>query len=147
MDWFLYDNDFRHEKVKWTFWWQSSFDFSLSLNPILNVLEVDLTNIIWYNQNSGPFARLFKSRLCQLRPHVNVSPIDKTTIWIKSANKSEIRKDIWNIWEVLNLINLEIGAREKFIVHEKNSESDGIFSGSALISTSNQRNIKKCTNA
>ena len=56
-------------------------------------------------------------------------------------------KDIWNIWEVLNLINLEIGAREKFIVHEKNSESDGIFSGSALISTSNQRNIKKCTNA
>ena len=56
-------------------------------------------------------------------------------------------KDIWNIWEVLDLINLEIEAREKVMVHEENNESDRTFSGSALISASNQSNIKKCTNA
>ena len=42
---------------------------------------------------------------------------------------------------------MEIEAREKVMVHEENNESDRIFSGSALISTSNQSNIKKCTNA
>ena len=52
---------------------------------------------------------------------------------------------MWNIREVLDLINLEIENREKVVVYDEKSESDRMFSGSALFSASNPSNIKKCT--
>ena len=116
----------------------------LSLNLILNISDVKALRTLYDTIKTQVLSLHSLGQDCAYYgPMLIPVLLTKLPSELNLQISRKCGKDIWDVREVLDLINLEIEAREKVVVHEEKSESDRMFSGSALFSASNQRNVKK----
>ena len=111
----------------------------LPFNPILNILDVVKALRTLYDTIKTQVLSLDSLGKDCANYGLMLIPVLLTKL-LSELNLQISRKcgkDIWDIWEVLDLINLEIEIRGKVVVYEEKRESDRMFSGSALFSASN----------